>query len=924
MSDQSQLPGDRERDQRLHALWAAALSVLLEGFLLSFAIYQLAQVNFTPQNPFGFIVTFVFSAAFLLTLAGIILIFRWKTPQGLDLVYYAGFLPAVATPIFYSGRGITASIVIGIVSLLLLFFVYPREKRQRPTWVLAGAIMINLTLEWLDPAYRAELPVNTQVGPAAGIIFLLAFLGLIIGQEWQQFRVRSKLIIPMAAILLVILGTLTWFSVENIRGRVEMEEVSHLTLLDVGYNTYVSSQADEAATLAISLAHREDIIELYKARNREGLLDLLTPLFTTLRDEYDIRHLYIEEPSGTVFVRVHNPASFGDSITYRRTAAAALETRQPVAGIEIGPSRLGVRGVAPMYDGSRFVGLVEVGIDYDETFIQNLKSATNADYAMWVTYDAAEPAGLRAANEAPLSPSSRLFYYASTYPNALPISATTYNQVLDTGKAQTVRLSSGGEELVVLVAPMLGYGDRVIGIIEIINSRAETLNEIRNDTLNLLMIAAIIAVISLFAMWSFSQIIILRPIEHLATTSRQQAEGNLNIRSNLSGNDEFNQLGQSLDMLSDSLQRLVQDLEARVVERTSDLEKAVEMTEHRSKQLESVAEVANSIATIRELNLLLPRITQLISERFGHYHAGIFLLDGSKEYAFLTAANSPGGKRMLARSHRLKVGSEGIVGFVTDTGQPRIALDVGTDAVYFDNPDMPETRSEMALPLRVGNETIGALDVQSTEPGAFTDEDVEVLTILADQIAIAIENARLFEDSRKLLAESQAAYGKSLQETWKQINAGRQDIRYDYKGIEVQASPELLDLPEIAEANQTGRIALRGKNKKDPNTSLAVPIKVRGNVVGTMNVRLPVSREFDPDELDISQAVAERLGIAIEGAMLLEESQRRAVTESTIGEISAKIGASIEIESIMVTAVSELKKILGASEVALKLTDEKR
>ncbi len=912
---------DHDKDRRRRALWAAALSVLLEGFILAYAIYQLANAGFAPENPFGYLLVLAFLTAFLLAVSGFVLIHRWDFNRGVDLVYYSGFLPAVLTPLLYSGWGITTSIAIGIVSLPILFFVYPPQQRQNPILFLIGAIFINVAVEVLDPAYRAEVPANTQIGPVAGVVFLLLFLGSLAVQEWPRLPIGTKVAIPLVIILLIF-GSLTWISTNNIRAQVEADEEQQLILLNESYNTYVASQSNAAAALAISLANREDVIALFEARDRDGLLELLTPMFTSLKEDYDIRHLYVEEPNGTVFLSVHDPESYGNNITYRRTAADVLALRQPVAGVEIGPDRLGVRGVAPMLERSKFVGMIEVGIDYDTAFIQNLKSTTGADYTMWVTYEAAQPAGLKAAFDAPLSASSKLFYYASTYPNVLPIDGETYTQVLETGVAQTVRVVDGANELAVYVAPMIGYGGRIIGIFEIINSRAATLANIRTNTRNLIVFAVIIAVISLGVLRAISQRVILHPVTALVNTARQQAEGNLNARVELPGSDEFSQLGESLNTLANNLQDLVQDLEARVNERTADLEKAMEQTDHRSKQIESVAEVANSVATIRELHQLLPRIVQLISERFGYYHAGIFLLDGSKEYAFLTAANSEGGRRMLARSHRLKVGSEGIVGFVTYTGKPRVALDVGTDAVFFDNPDLPDTRSEIALPLRVGDEIIGALDVQSTEPGAFSQEDIEVLSILADQIAIAIENARLFEDSRKLLAETQTAYGKNLQETWKIINLGRQEVRYDFKGIEVQTSRELLNFPEIAEASTTGKIAIREKNGKVPNTSLAVPIKVRGLVVGTMNVRLPVNRELDPDELDISEAIAERLGIAIEGAMLLEESQRKAVTESAIGDISAKIGASTDLEAIMATAVSELKKILGASEVALKLTGE--
>jgi signal transduction histidine kinase/CheY-like chemotaxis protein len=171
-----------------------------------------------------------------------------------------------------------------------------------------------------------------------------------------------------------------------------------------------------------------------------------------------------------------------------------------------------------------------------------------------------------------------------------------------------------------------------------------------------------------------------------------------------------------------------------------------EETQRRAVQLAVASEVARDAIATLDVDQLLDETVRLISERFGFYHAGVFLVDEERGYAVLRAASSEGGQRMLERGHRLEVGRAGMVGYVTDTGEPRIALDVGQDAAHFVNPDLPETRSEMTLPLLVRGEVIGALDVQSTDEAAFTDEDVAVLQTMADQLANAIANARLFAE----------------------------------------------------------------------------------------------------------------------------------------------------------------------------------
>jgi len=388
------------------------------------------------------------------------------------------------------------------------------------------------------------------------------------------------------------------------------------------------------------------------------------------------------------------------------------------------------------------------------------------------------------------------------------------------------------------------------------------------------------------------------PIINLTETANEIALGNLEARSTVNSQDEIGQLSETFNTMTSQLEETLLGLETRVAERTADLEESSQKLQKRADQFETIAQLARTITNIQDQESLLPRITRLVSQQFGFYHVGLFLLDESHQYAVLSAANSEGGQKMLARKHRLGVGQTGIVGYVTATGNPRIALDTGTDAVYFDNPDLPDTRSEMALPLRVGQTTIGALDVQSTEPMAFDQDDVEVLSILADEISIAIENTRLFEESKRVLADAQSAFGEYTRTAWNQMINRQKVIGYELSGTSIRA--------------------VEGKiNEND--AALAVPIKLRDQVVGTLNINLPNNEKPDTDKVDIITALAQRVGIVIESATLLEESRRRANRESMVSEISAKLSATAEVDSLMQVAVSELREALGASEVILKL-----
>jgi GAF domain-containing protein len=357
-------------------------------------------------------------------------------------------------------------------------------------------------------------------------------------------------------------------------------------------------------------------------------------------------------------------------------------------------------------------------------------------------------------------------------------------------------------------------------------------------------------------------------------------------------------------------------LEQRVQERTLDLAR-------RNTQLEAAAQVAREAAAIHNLGNLLQETARLISDRFGFYHAGIFLLDASGEWATLQAASSAGGQRMLARGHRLKVGEVGIVGYVTGRGEPRVALDVGTDAVFFDNPDLPETRSEMALPLRARGEIIGALDVQSTQPAAFSEDSIAVLQILADQLALAISNARLFQQAQESLKAERRAYGELSRQAWSELLRARPGLgeRYDPHGM----------LPTTGQWRQDMKLATqKGETIVSQNgstTALATPIKVRDLVIGVLDAHKSAGeggsggegeRGWTAEEITLLETLADQLGVALENARLYQDTQRRAVRERLTGEVTARMRETLDVDTVLQTAVREIGEALGLHDVTIR------
>ncbi|MGD1993887.1 MAG: GAF domain-containing protein [Anaerolineae bacterium] len=396
-------------------------------------------------------------------------------------------------------------------------------------------------------------------------------------------------------------------------------------------------------------------------------------------------------------------------------------------------------------------------------------------------------------------------------------------------------------------------------------------------------VAIALAGILLSALASLSIYQAVQPIASLTETATAIAGGDLSRVAPIESDDEIGVLAQAFNSMTEQLRSLIGSLEERVAERTRDLE-------HRTAQLEAASQVAQAAAAIRDVDRLLDATVHLISDRFGFYHAGIFLLDEAGQFAVLRAASSQGGQRMLSRGHRLKVGEVGIVGYAAGVGEARIALDVGADAVYFNNPDLPETRSEMAVPMKVRDEVIGVLDVQAKESGTFSEDDIAMLQTLANQVALAIENARLLEEAEERLREVNLLLGGQSRSGWHKLSTERPEWGYAYDGTDV--------------------VPISSGRKDEPGAELAVPLRVREDAIGQLKVMLD-GRELSPSELEVVEAVVEEASVALENARLFYETQRTLQEVEALNTISSTVSRSLQLEDTLQTSLRQALDITG-------------
>jgi GAF domain-containing protein len=346
-------------------------------------------------------------------------------------------------------------------------------------------------------------------------------------------------------------------------------------------------------------------------------------------------------------------------------------------------------------------------------------------------------------------------------------------------------------------------------------------------------------------------------------------------------------------------------------------------------QLRATSEVAQTTSAILNLDQLLPRTVEYIRDRFGFYHVQIFLVDQDRHYADLVASTGEVGQALIQRGHRLVVGSRSIIGRVTATGEPIMASDTATDLLHRTNELLPETRSELALPLIAGDKLIGALDVQSTRPSAFSQEDTDSLQIMATQVAIAVRNAQLFEDQRRALTENRRLFleaESNLREierlnqrliggAWAEfmMDRMRPDISYTIRD------------GDLVEEESWSAGALQAFDKRRPvvitennRHLIAVPIELRGQILGAIEVEV-TEKLRQSDLLEMLQAIAGRLALNLDNARLFEEAQKFAQQELEINTITTKMQGVNQVDELLQSVLAELTRALNASGASVRL-----
>lgn len=713
-----------------------------------------------------------------------------------------------------------------------------------------------------------------------------------------------KLIAPTVILFTVLLAGLFVYFFSSLHDSYHEAEEGDLASFSDSFSAEVENQKQLALALASEAAGNPAIQEAFAKKDMQRLRALVLPSFELLKESNGNIILYqYHLIDGTLFFNANDPApSAPPEVTLSPAVLLANIEQKPVAGLESENGDLGIRGVVPVLYQGKHIGSVEFGIGFNETLLFGLKEKYGGEWQILLLKDIVPD-----NNPGETSPNTDLMLFATTQDSSFFNDPESYTKALK-GESTITHPSSEGRDYAILSAPVYDYSERIIGVIDIVYDHTH-ISSAQNTRLLFAGMASlgtlILGILGLVLLTSRT----LQPVQTLARAAVDIAEGNVSTYVNIkAGDDEIGILVNAFNRMTTQLRRSIVDLEQRVADRTQDLE-------NQTIRLRAAAEIARDIASASELSELLERSAQLILDRFNFYHVGIYILDKNREFAVLAASPTEAGRKMIADNYRLRVREAGIVERVAATGEPRITLDAGTDQIRFNDPVLPDTRSEMALPLKVESSVIGVLDIQSDQPQAFNQDDIAILQVTADQLATAIERTRLSQEVERNLSELERAYGQYTREGWKKFGDSGRLINQGYRFDNIRIEP-VSELPALGnEALATGRVVR--SNGADAGSVVAIPIKLRGQTIGVVNAKL--KEGFGLNTLATIESAIERLAAALESARLYEEASLRADREQSISQVTSAISSSTDYEEILRTAVTEIGTMLNDTEVAIQI-----
>ncbi|MEA3350841.1 MAG: GAF domain-containing protein [Chloroflexota bacterium] len=901
------------QNQVRNALYISA-GMLVVQMIVSITILSTVGMPTTLLDPAVLIGVNVFAAGVSLWLNR-----TGRSVLGIQIMLGVQFSSVVLMSLQVQGTGLPMAAFVVVLTFGITSATLPRKMIG---WFNGAAGAIALFIIILDIFEPFERPGSSETTSVSWIIAgtLVLILGILILRQFRSYALRTKIIIAMMLLSIVGIGMMTAFSVKRTQAALLEDSFDKLSAIETiklnQIQNWIATRKSEAIfARTMSVVKGSQGVDVGLPTFVQFKNDPSNPAYqAAVKRGNKVFNAYIENIANGIYENIMltdldgdvvyslNPEFLGDNESHSPEFQNGLHALY-FGDMYYNPDRqhIELRLAIPVLDAEK----KNIGVlifELDPQVITNIMS---------------ERTGLGETGETYIVGQDNLFRNDSRFLDELDIETTTLNPntPVDTAATRNALVGGSGSQIIdsyrgrsvlsawspILVQePTALDPDGITWALVAEIDATEVLAPAQAQTRAIMGMAILVIGTAAAAAFGLTQAV-TRPIIRLTAIANQFASGNFSTRAQIVTADEVGDLTATFNKMATQLSDTLTTLEQRVADRTHDLQQ-------RSAYLEGSADISRAAASILESDALIRQVVELIKDRFELYYVGLFLVDERNEWAVLQAGTGEPGRKMLARNHRLKIG-EGMIGWSIANAESRIALDVGEDAVRFENPDLPETRSEGALPLRSRGRVLGALTVQCYKEAAFDQDIITTLQTMADQIAVALDNAELLAKSEAALKAERRAYGELSHAAWVALSQSQAVPGYL---MTTEGAMHPIKGPQPSET--TPVIQNKPVIQNDGLTAI-IPIKCRGRILGGIKIR----KDNDSDtwtqaEVELAETLSEQLSVALESARLHQDTQRRAAREQLTSEITTHLRETLDIETVLETAAIEMREALGLDE----------
>ena len=947
--DQAQLAQPTEAASR--ARHTNRISVITALAMLVFTLYNVYTASLTPTwqqyTHIGLTAAVGVVAALSAWLSR-----RGRSNLGIGLLIGVIWLALFIAPFTVAGLGSA----LGLAAILMTSGLAGLTLPTRPArWAISGSVFVGLLI-FLNDLFGPERPSAVSPPVVFGLLFgIILIYSVFVARQFRNYSVRTKLIAAFLVVTVVAVGAIAFFNSRSTTAALEEQLGNNLrSLADslaISIGGELIRQVDLLRTLAAGRPLQASLSTANMFRTAGSLSEIQAEMLsrdqlwatapdsdrlvqsviagTFAKQFRDIQarfpdhvELFVTDQYGGLVAATHRTSDYyqADEEWWQLTfnnGRGAVYIGQPE--FDASSNTLAINMAAPVFDDStgNLVGVLRSTYRL-EALTELLAAVQTGDADLYLPGGKALTAGKVGINPVEPETAAQLETFAERNYTQFP-----YQGVPSLVSQSPVRAITGES-----IIDQLGW--RIV----VHQPEAEAFAPVVAQTQASLLLALVILGLAAAVAVGMAQLL-AGPISRLTNVAGRVAEGDLSAWAEVESQDEIGQLAGVFNTMTAQLRQIIGSLEEQVAGRT--------------RQLATVVQVNQRLAGILELSDLLRQVVVLIKETFDYYHVHIYLLEG--ETLLMVEGYGEAGAAMKRQGHHISLTApKSLVARAARQGQIITIGNVREEPDWLPNPLLPHTQAEMAVPVMLGAEVVGVLDVQSEHVGGLTPADENTLAALANQVAIAVRNARAFAETQQALYEAQRLQRLYTEQAWEQFRAARRTTDYEVRQAEVPPLPET-PTPEVEAAlTQAQTVTLITNGKPAPlkagqsnggalaeaepevkavaaksRNALATPLKLRDQIIGVLGLHDEnPDRRWTAEEIALIETVSEQMSLAIENARLFEHTQRDAWRNQLVSETTARVWASSEIEEVMRAAVAELGDKLRASEVVIRLGTESK